>query len=99
MNTADELFLLSMVNAILYLFIGIYWGLVFKRKRYENKIEDLEAVITSQDHQLGEISRLLHYPGCWDTAVYSTLYDAIFEFWDGCQVCKDPDSFIGEVDD
>lgn len=36
-----------------------------------------------------DIANRIHYPGCWDTAAYPTLVDALWECveWRGCSTC------------
>ena len=36
-----------------------------------------------------KLAAQIHYPGCWDTAAYPTLEDAVYEIIDhkGCSEC------------
>ena len=34
-----------------------------------------------------KVASLHHYPECWDTVAYPTLYDAIYEMRGPCTVC------------
>lgn len=40
--------------------------------------------------ELNKIAKLIHYPDCWDTNVYRTLFEAIIEIHNNdCSVCND----------
>ena len=47
-----------------------------------------------------KVARLYHYPECWDTVAYPTLYDAIYEMRGPCGTCgnylpaEDPDEEV-----
>ena len=34
-----------------------------------------------------KVARLYHYPDCWDTMAYPTLFDAIWEMRGPCTTC------------
>jgi len=50
------------------------------RKLYKNE---------KNDEQLEKIASLIHYPECWDTVTYPTLFDAINEIGIQCSACND----------
>ena len=43
-----------------------------------------------QPDELSKIAKVIHYPSCWDVAVYPTIYDALYEMAGcvGCSECK-----------
>ena len=102
MNTADELFVLALMWAILSFLTGIYWGLVLKRRQYNRRLIEIMAQveILKNDYKVvleglenlgeshGQIKDLCHYPECWDTMAYPTLYDAVFEMRGPCTTCE-----------
>lgn len=45
---------------------------------------------------LANIASLIHYPNCWDTVAYPTLYDAIAETLDGCTICRQKKGLTNE---
>ena len=60
-------------------------------------IEAYEAAKTEQpDDWSTYIAKELHYPDCWDTIAYPTVYDAINELA-SCNICKPPKRESGKV--
>lgn len=51
-----------------------------------SEISDDKAV---QANWLSKIRMELHYPECWDTVAYPTIFDALFEIA-GCSECRPP---------
>ena len=35
-----------------------------------------------------KVARLYHYPLCWDTIAYPTLFDALYEMRGPCTTCE-----------
>lgn len=51
-----------------------------KVSKLHDWVYDAQALFTHPaSNHLDEISKVLHYPDCWDTAAYPTLEDAIIE--------------------
>jgi hypothetical protein len=48
--------------------------------------------LRSPMRELAEIAKTIHYPDCWDTAAYPTIYSALNELAGcvGCSECKYP---------
>lgn len=36
-----------------------------------------------------KVANLYHYPECWDTIAYPTLFDGIYEMRGPCTTCED----------
>lgn len=62
------------------------------RKLIEKALgSDIAAMLISK---VIKISESLHYPECWDTEAYPTVFDAVFEVLatSKCSVCADPEA-------
>ena len=59
---------------------GVHW---VSRVWADEKIEQLQK----RNAELDRIADLIHYPDCWCTTAYPTLFDAINEFWGLCHDC------------
>lgn len=102
MKTVDEVFLLMFLMMAILSLLSFYWGLVIKRKQYNDTLIEIKArveilkndykVVLEGLENLGEsydkIKDLYHYPECWDTMAYPTFYDAVFEMRGPCTTCE-----------
>lgn len=69
-----------------------------KDRRWTKDQQDLWAklletyhLVLSDDVDRGfhdRVAALYHYPECWDTMAYPTLYDAVFEVRGPCTTCE-----------
>ena len=53
----------------------------------------LEDEITNDAGILEALAKDIHYPDCWDTVAYPSLYYAIIELWrvgPNCPICEEP---------
>ena len=48
----------------------------------------LSKTVQMQGEQLATISKILHYPNCWDTAAYPDLESCIAEIFGLCTTCE-----------
>lgn len=81
---------LNIAGFAAYFFIGWILGRYILREVYEKRILELmkENEILSVNREFyNKVARLYHYPECWDTAAYPTLYDAIYELRGQCTTC------------
>ncbi len=59
-------------------------GIVMKAIKDSQK-DSCEADIATE---IDEIKKAIHYPECWDTIAYPSLFDAIMEIYEGCHDCE-----------
>jgi hypothetical protein len=51
------------------------------------QIKDLEQQLKTFQNEITKLGEAIHYPDCWDTVAYPTLFDALSEI-NNCNYCS-----------